>query len=809
MDKLDPHLRSLYLDWQAAYRPHQKESDAREYVAAGAEPVDVGGREVAPGQRVAVFLMFEGNLDPLAELGFAPRTVVGHVATGTLALQDLQTIAAHPNVVRIALSRPMAPELDNSIRDIKADVVRRVKADRSGWEGIATGKGVVVGVIDSGINFKHESFRNNDGTSRILAIWDQRDDDTGPTPQDYGAADNLFDGLDYGSVFDKEAIDNALKESDPVPIPHKDSKSGHGTHVAGIAAGNGRQDDICVDTFTYAGVAPDADLVIVKHGSAAGEDQLGEDTNLVDAISFINQLADHESKPAVINISMGDNMGAHDGTSFVEIMIDLIYGPLTEGKALVKSAGNEGNKRRHASGTVPAGDHLDVPFTVRGDDKRRRLLNVWYPGTATLDCSLIPKSGPATGSVSPGDEDTFEVEGGGRVRIISEDTSILNGDRNILIELIPPGSGTLQAGTWNLRLDNTGGGDVDFHCWLERHLSSTDRPPRFDDPSHEMTLSVPGTAHNLIVVANYITKGDSGDVGKRHGSSSLGPTRDNRPAGEQKPDLAAPGTVIMSARGLPLGYCEACLSECCDPQFHTKKLGTSMAAPHVTGTVALMLEKVPTLKPGDILSILRDSARTDAFTSTVLPGEATVDPPNIAWGAGKLDADEAVEQAIIFGGLPLPEPDADDSPEPVTPPVTPFSAIPAGGRTPPLVLDLDALQAKVARSPVAQQYMALVETHFDEVMGLINSNKRVATVWHRNGGPMVVRAVLRSLAFHDEPLPEVINGVSLRDRLTPFINIVRRYAGAELAQAIDRHEPLLWQLQGKSLDEIEAMLAPG
>ncbi|MFW5943606.1 MAG: S8 family serine peptidase, partial [Chloroflexota bacterium] len=795
MDKLDPHLKSLYLDWQTAYRSDQKETDA----APETEPPEVADRDLQPGQRIAVFLMFEDDLDPLTALGFKPRTVVGHMATGTLALEDLEAISAHPNVQRIALSRPMAPELDNSIRDIKAHVVRQVKADRSGWEGIATGKGVIVGVVDSGINFTHQSFRNNDGTSRILAIWDQSDDDTGPTPKEYGQADGLFGGLDYGSVFDKEAIDDALKESNPVPIPHKDSKSGHGTHVAGIAAGNGRQDDLCVDTFTYSGVAPDADLVIVKFSGTSGEEQLGEDTNLVDALSFVNQLADHESKPAVTNISLGDNLGAHDGTNFVEIMIDLIYGVLSEGKALVKSAGNEGNNRRHATDTVPAGDDLDLPFTVNGDDRRRRLLSLWYPGADSLDCVVVPPSGPATGSISPNDEDTFDVEGGGRVRITSENPVLANSDGNIVVELIPPALGDLQAGTWNLRLTNPGASDVEFHCWLERHLSSTDRPPKFDNPSHEMTLSIPGTARNVIVVANYITKGDSDNVGKRHASSSLGPTRDARPADEQKPDIAAPGTVIMSARGLPLGYCEACLSECCDPQFHTKKLGTSMAAPHVTGTIALMLEKEPSLAPADTLSILRDSARTDAFTSTILSGEPDVAPPNIAWGAGKLDADEAVEQAIIFGGLPLPEPDTDDAPEPVTPPVDPIEVLRSPG-PPPLVLDLDALQAKLDRSPAARHYADLVETHFEEVMRLINTNKRVATVWHRNGGPMIVRAVLRSLAFHDEPLPEIINGVSLRERLTPFINIVRRYAGPQLVCDIEQHEALLWQLPGKSLD---------
>ncbi|MDH3639692.1 MAG: S8 family peptidase, partial [Gammaproteobacteria bacterium] len=579
-----------------------------------------------------VFLKFQGDLAPLEALGFKPQTVRGNIATGRLPASRLPEISKHPNALKMQLSRKLHEDLDQSITEVRANTVRSVDASGT-WSGLATGRGVIVGVIDSGINFKHQSFRNADGTTRILAIWDQSSS-AGATPTDHAGS---FGTYDYGSVYDQNEINAALRESNPVPIPHKDRSSGHGTHVTGIAAGNGRQDDRCHDPHDFNGVAPEADLVIIKISTE--DEALGEDMHLADAISFINDLADAQTppQPVVINLSQGDNLGPHDGTSLVEQLIDLEYGSLSPGKALVKSAGNEGASNRHAEGTVPSAGQLDIEFTVKSGDKKTRLLELWYPGEDPvlgenlLRCQVVTPDGSVTSpSVTPGDLENFHPQGDTEVTITSDTNDIDNGDKRIRIELDPEG-GKLPSGQWKVRLSNSGALGVPVHCWIERGTGG----PTFTDSSRDTTLSIPGTARHAVVVGNYIYKGDN--AGERTRSSSRGPTRDGgRPVNEQKPDLSAPGTKVMSARAHDLPCCEAFWC-CCRERHHHDKTGTSMAAPHVAGAIALMFELHPELEATEVIEVLRETARSDGFTGGV---------PNDRWGAGKLDVRAAADEAL-------------------------------------------------------------------------------------------------------------------------------------------------------------------
>ncbi len=747
-------------------------------------------------QELRVFLKFTGELAPLEALGFHPLTVRGPIATGRLSSARLAAIVAHPNAVKLQLARTLRRELDKSITEINARGLRSVQPDGT-WTGTATGRGVIVGVLDSGVNVAHQSFRNPDGTSRILAIWDQSSDE-GPSPDE---AFGITSTHDYGRVYDKDDIDGYLDPTSPESIPHRDRPRGHGTHVLGIAAGNGRQDDRCQDPYDFVGVAPEADIVVVKlrrrsdPSVPADEeddfpDSLGEDSNLVDAITFVNEFAASRRppQPVVINISQGDNLGPHDGTSLVEQLIDIEYAGAT-GKSLVKSAGNEGITRRHAADTVPAAGELDVEFTVRGDDDERRFVEIWYPGSdpllgdLSISCSVRTPDGSTTDVITTGDLETFQPQGDTEVTITSDTNDVDNGDKRIRIELDPK-DGKLPSGTWVAHLINTSPIDIAFHAWIERG----EKAPHFEESSASMTLSIPGTARHAVVVANYRHRGD--EAGEISSKSSRGPTRDSgRPPNQQKPDLAAPGTDVISARASEMPCCEAFWC-CCRMRHHKENSGTSMSAPHVAGAIALMYQVHPGLTNAEVIDILRSTAVQDAETGAV---------PNARWGAGKLNVGAAVAEALSRAPAPAPAVDPPPAPGPV--PAQPARVVQRRS-PPPIVIDVDALMERLRSTDVGRGYVDLVERHIDEVVHLINHNKKVATIWHRNGGPMVVRAVMLSLAFPDEALPEIINGMSLADRLAPVAVILRRFGSDALVEDLNRHQAELLSVAGRTANGV-------
>jgi len=371
-------------------------------------------------------------------------------------------------------------------------------------------------------------------------------------------------------------------------------------------------------------------------------------------------------KPAVINISQGDNLGPHDGSSLLEIGIDNFLN--TQGRAIVKSAGNAGNDKIHASGTVTQGNTIEVPFVAPSDDSADDLITIWYEGTDSVSVSIRSPAGgsqDATAFVSLGNTQTESLTNGNTVEIVSSHTNPLNGARNVFIRIGRGSSGNIEQGTWHILLRGDSITSGRFDSWIERGLVI----PQFGSPfvDDSMTISIPGTANNLITVGAYTTKNSWTDVGNDSHSipydigaityfSSLGPTRDGR----NKPDLCAPGQVIGSS-----------LSVYADPGFrnffsngshddgilrdgvHVVAQGTSMAAPHVTGVVALLLQKFPNITADEIKQRLASFAKTDSFTSTdQFAGNRDFPNGNPGveniWGAGKLDAKRSICGAVHY-----------------------------------------------------------------------------------------------------------------------------------------------------------------
>ena len=584
--KLDPGLRMIAMT--AATEMAELDTESAFGVAAS----------TAAPPEVSLFVQFTGDIAEIEKAGFQTRTVAGDVACGDIAVSQLAALEAVPSITRMEVSRVMNNELDLASADV------RVAPVHTGPPG-HRGAGVIVGIIDSGIDYRHQSFRGADGRSRILAIWDQGLARTG--------TETSPAGFGYGVEYRQTQINSALAAANPLTIVrHQDSAAAqfHGTHVTGIAAGDGSVAGQGRPAFTFVGVAPEADIIVVANnrGRAAGERGLGDSADTLDAVRYIFNFAQSLGRPVVINQSQGDNVGPHDGTSLLERGLDNLLG--AAGRAFVKSAGNEGARNRHASGTLTASGVQTVQFNVPGG-VTQVTLDLWYRGADRIGVSVTRPAGAATANVNPPASTTINLPGGNQLFIDSSLNDPGNADNRIFLTISRGTSGQVQSGNWSLTLRGNTISFGQWDAWIQRNSFSQFLPP-FVNAAR--TISVPGTAREIITVGSYITRGAG--VGAISSFSSLGPTRDGRAA----PTLSAPGQTLISAN----------VTTAADQ--YQGMFGTSMAAPMVTGAVALMLQRRPAMTAEQIRNCLISSARTDANTGAT---------PNNAWGAGKLDVQAA------------------------------------------------------------------------------------------------------------------------------------------------------------------------
>ena len=768
---------------------------------------------------VSVTVKFTGSVADLEAVGFKAWTVIPSpderpsIAAGPILTTRLNDLAALPGVLYVEGTRPHRPELNISVPEVQADVLHSRNPARKG-------AGVVVGIIDSGIDIEHRSFRNDDGTTRVRGIWDQR---LGALPGTGEAPPARFPGPPaVGVEYTQADIDATLRNREshtPMPVGTKVVRTvdddGHGTHVAGIAAGDGSQSGNCRGAGVYVGVAPAADILVVKDrfNNAA----IGQLTNLLNALDWMWNhpvvLGDETSvvpmppQPIVVNMSFGDNRGPHDGTSLVETGLDLFL--LTNpGRAAVKSAGNEGDTKRHAQlGVLPNGVS-DLTFRVNPDETADCHLEMWFSRDDALTVTLrgpVPAGGGARPTIARVGPNTaaapFVVNPGAPAprQTTVTITSRVNDPRNgaCCVEMdfstpapIPPAKAApLFDGEYEIHLENL----ISHFAIVNAYIDKGEPGLVFtSNVTRDGTITVPGTAKEVITVGAYAQKSFlffqwSGDLTF---FSSFGPTRD----GAAKPDIAAPGAKITSVKTHVGKHC--CCDCCID--FYTDKTkegggfeGTSMAAPHATGVIALMLGEDATLHSQRIKEILQNTAREPTVSHGSLPDDQ--------WGAGRLSAVGAVD------GVTTPTPIAGPTPTVgPAPPVTPPS--PLAGPTSALRLASDP--AALLRTPAGQHWAALVSRHFSEVRGLINSNKRVATFWHRMEGPRLLATLgpalsgVGVLTVADDP--EALS--AWRPRLACFLDMLEQFGSAQLAADTRSHRDLLLTLD---LDDLTAMLLLG
>lgn len=548
--------------------------------------------------------------------------VTDHIYTVEVPIENIGMLSDMKGVKTVEAGRKWYPLLDSSVAESKITQIHALTGNLS-----RTGRGVVVGIVDYGMDFTMDDFRDESGQTRIASLWDQS-----LVPQAGEASPANFG---YGVEYDATAIQNDVAASNNFSIVrHSPGVASHGTHVASTAAGNGRSGDTAFPANRYVGAAPESTIIFVQPDTRGNSGSFTDSSNVADAIAYVFARADELGMPCVINMSLGQSGGSHDGESLVERAIDRLLEP--NGRAFVSAAGNEHIWRNHASGQLAGGETrtlewrfgggMPIPgtssVTDSGVDRTANELEIWYSSRDRFSVTLRSPGGEVFGPV-PTDGDLFSSHNGMQVFIDSERFSSLNGDARIYIEVAPSSFfNFVESGVWDVEIEAVDASDGKFDAWIERDSRQPSQNQSFFfgtsfDPVK--TLGTPATARRGISVANYAHQ--TLDIAS---SSSRGRTRDGR----NKPEIAAPGTDIVAAASLG-GRDNGSGSEF---PMRYDATGTSMSAPHVAGAIALLLEEDPALSSAQIKSLLVASADPVVGSSDF----------DVAWGFGRLNALQAL-----------------------------------------------------------------------------------------------------------------------------------------------------------------------
>lgn len=552
---------------------------------------------VMPSDRVTLKLITApGAVGPVAKrvnelggdvLSQGPQVILANVPPEyLLALSDL------PGLKRAEQGRRMRLCLDEA----RGPVTRANAAHAA--HPLLRGQDVVVGIIDSGVDWRHDDFRHADGTTRLDMF--------------LHAVNDPNTGLDTFNEFSAADLNAALAGGGGVP---DGDAHGHGTHCASIAAGNGRASA----GAQFHGLAPEATLMGVRSDTL-------HDTHIIEGIRRIFDRAG--DRPAVVNLSLGGHIGPHDGTAAIENVIQQETGP---GRIVVVAAGNEAGDRIHWDGQLVEGQSLDIEFTIRDS---LQFIDVWIPRGDEVDISVIDANGVETiptGAVQQTAAGAFRAD-------LRED--LLNRDVNLFFAV----AAGMIGRRWRLRLRAQTVRVGTVHAWGQTDDFALSHGIFMSETSPTYSIGMPATEERAISVGSFISRAGvlpgalplpGLAVGELSPFSSHGPARH----GAQRPDIAAPGQHIVAAlaAGSHMATAPEYASRILAGDQYISIQGTSMATPFVTGVIAIMLQQEPGLSPEDIQLNLRATAQRDTDTGPVW---------NPGFGYGKIDVEALLNYSL-------------------------------------------------------------------------------------------------------------------------------------------------------------------
>ena len=552
-----------------------------------------------------LILFYNGSLEEIKEMiSFSFIPLLGNFAILFIKEKDIPSFLTFPQVLYVELSRPI---YENALTGIDTSCFPdyNIVTGRNVNTTTLTGKGTAIAVLDSGIDYRHPDFRNADGSTRILAYWDQSLPFASFNKENTNSNSSNSDNFQYISITDNKTntrrdtiskhsftIDNPynlgvifseedlnrllMPKSSSVPsgssafsvtapatelLSPSEDISGHGTHIAGICSGNGR-----ASNGNNQGVAPESSLIVVKLKNETSS-VYTDYANLMMAVDFAVRFANSRSLPLSINISYGSNDGSHTGSSLLELFMEQVslYGK----NVICAATGNEGLSRRHASlNTISNQNTYDksIDFTI-APGERSLYLEIWQAFADDFSYELFAPSGL--------ESFVFPAVPGIYAYMIADTTIYLTINNPTPYQpfrqyFLSFSSNTtfITSGTWSLRIASTPTGkivDGRLQFWLPSK-EATNSATGFLSPSSDMTFTIPSTASSVISVSGYDSSLDVFAPFSGQGFSN------NR---HTKPDLCAPAVNILSTA--PGGG-------------YTIRTGTSMAAPFVTGAAALLMQ---------------------------------------------------------------------------------------------------------------------------------------------------------------------------------------------------------------------------
>ena len=394
-----------------------------------------------------------------------------------------------------------------------------------------TGEGILVGFLDTGIDYTHNAFKDDEGNTRIEYIYD----------------------LENGVVYDRNKINEALKSEDPFSVVPETDLSGHGTHVAGIACAGG---NINFDNY---GVAYKSSIAMVK---ITGENSLRAalSTQLMRGLKFLMDKSNEINKPLVVNISLSTNDGSHNGSSLLEKYIQTFT--QLQKAVIVVAAGNEGNSAHHVGGKMKKEEDLDLNI---GDGEKGIILDFFKPVLVDVSVEVISPTGISTGPIELSESYKERFVGREKIVVYSSGPKPFDIQGQTTISILPLGD-TITSGGWRIIVRKLNNYEGYFDIWLPIAEGLNERT-RFLQPDVYNTLGIPATVEGVISVGSYNFLNNNLSAFSGRGVV--------RPEWLIKPDLVAPGENILST---------------VEEQGFDTKSGTSMAAPQVSGICALLFE---------------------------------------------------------------------------------------------------------------------------------------------------------------------------------------------------------------------------